>query len=216
MGESVQLEWVNPPQQERSKATLERLLDASEMLIVELGYERTTVAAIARAAGSSVGAFYARFTDKDALLLTLGERFYDQASATVTSVLEPERWQDVPLSGALPTILAFTARMFRERQQLIRAIMQLSTRDPDVDSLGSRLATHIGDRIEALLIARDEMPGHPRPRAALEFAVYIVLSALSSWAFHGADDPMVSSEQDFAAEASIMVLAYLEIPLNQR
>ena len=66
-----ELRWIRPPQQARSQETLERLLDAAETLVAEKGFDDTPVAEVARRAGSSVGAFYTRFPDKDALLHAL-------------------------------------------------------------------------------------------------------------------------------------------------
>jgi TetR/AcrR family acrAB operon transcriptional repressor len=46
----------------------QRLLDAAAALLIDQGYDRTTVADIAAAAGVSKGAVYLHFTGKDALL----------------------------------------------------------------------------------------------------------------------------------------------------
>ncbi|HEY1598537.1 MAG TPA: helix-turn-helix domain-containing protein, partial [Pirellulales bacterium] len=67
----AKVEWVRPPRQTRSQETLERLLDAAEEVFAEKGFESATVAEVVRRAKSSVGAMYARFTDKNALLSCL-------------------------------------------------------------------------------------------------------------------------------------------------
>src|SRR5438094_10457784 len=92
-----ELEWVRPPQQERSRQTLDRLLDAAEAIIAERGVDGANVADVATRAGSSIGAFYARFHDKEGLLRTLFERFGEQAEATALVALDAERWDGVPL-----------------------------------------------------------------------------------------------------------------------
>jgi len=66
-----ELVWIRPPQQARSQQTLSRILDAAEAILAEKGWEDASVAEIARRAGSSVGAFYTRFPDKDTLLAAL-------------------------------------------------------------------------------------------------------------------------------------------------
>ena len=65
------LRWVRPPQQARSQETLHRILDAAEVLVAEKSFEDASVSEIVRRANSSVGAFYARFEDKDAVLRVL-------------------------------------------------------------------------------------------------------------------------------------------------
>jgi AcrR family transcriptional regulator len=57
-----------PPQQNRSRRTLDRLLEASESLLKRKRFEEISVAELAREPRSSVGSFYARFPGKDALL----------------------------------------------------------------------------------------------------------------------------------------------------
>ena len=71
------LEWVTPPQQVRTHATLGKLLDAAESLLDEKSWSEISVAEIAAKADSSVGAFYRRFSDKDALLHSIHERFVE-------------------------------------------------------------------------------------------------------------------------------------------
>src|ERR1700721_53260 len=59
------------PQQERSSRRLASFLDAAAELFVEVGYEATTMTAIAERSGSSIGALYNYFPDKKAVALTL-------------------------------------------------------------------------------------------------------------------------------------------------
>src|SRR5271170_1433912 len=59
------------PQQERSSRRLASFLDAAAQLFVEVGYEATTMTAIAERSGSSIGALYNYFPDKQAVALTL-------------------------------------------------------------------------------------------------------------------------------------------------
>jgi AcrR family transcriptional regulator len=59
------------PQQERSSRRLASFLDAAAELFVEVGYEATTMTAIAERSGSSIGALYNYFPDKQAVALTL-------------------------------------------------------------------------------------------------------------------------------------------------
>src|SRR6201984_3931830 len=59
------------PQQERSTRRLAGFLDAATELFAEVGYEATTMTAIAERSGSSIGALYNYFPDKQAVALTL-------------------------------------------------------------------------------------------------------------------------------------------------
>lgn len=185
------LEWVRPPQQERSQKTLERILDAAEALFLEKGFERTGVAEVCHKAGSSVGAFYARFTDKDALLNQVHERFCLQAIATTESVLDPARWDGVPLDEFLAASLRFVVSIFRERRELIAALSRRETRDPEVLTFGARIGEVLADRCHAFLVARGEPMTHPDPRQGVVFLVWLILSALEAHTAHAAQrDPL--------------------------
>ena len=65
------------PKQHRSRRTLQRIARAALELIAQNGVEGTTVGAIVRRAGSSVGSFYARFDGKSDLLLYLDEHIWE-------------------------------------------------------------------------------------------------------------------------------------------
>ncbi|MDH4248846.1 MAG: TetR/AcrR family transcriptional regulator, partial [Deltaproteobacteria bacterium] len=56
-----ELRWINRPQQMRAQHTQERILAATETLLAERDFGAVSVTQIAKAAKSSVGAFYARF-----------------------------------------------------------------------------------------------------------------------------------------------------------
>src|SRR6185436_14033987 len=125
-GSLTPLHWVKPPQQARSQKTLERLLDAAEELIAERGVASVTVSEVVRRAGSSVGAFYARFPDKDALLATLHERSCAEALATAELALDPKRWESADLASAVLEIVKFACALYRQRRGIAIAFIELA------------------------------------------------------------------------------------------
>ena len=68
---------IKPPQQARSRRTLERLLTAAEELLADADFDRVGVVEITRRAGVASGSFYNRFSTKDDLLAVLYEDFLD-------------------------------------------------------------------------------------------------------------------------------------------
>src|SRR5512138_2072181 len=123
------LHWVKPPQQARSQKTLERLLDAAEELIAERGVSSVTVSEVVRRAGSSVGAFYARFPDKDALLATLHERTCVEALATAELALDPTRWNHAELGRVVLELVKFVESTCRERMGLLLAFVSMAANE---------------------------------------------------------------------------------------
>lgn len=70
-----------PPQQKRSRAAMERILQASQTLIAERGTSGLTIADVADHAGVSVGTIYSRFSGKDALIAATQERWLEQVTS---------------------------------------------------------------------------------------------------------------------------------------
>ncbi|RMH39377.1 MAG: TetR/AcrR family transcriptional regulator [Deltaproteobacteria bacterium] len=202
------LEWVRPPQQARSAQTLERLLDAAEELIVERGLDGATVAEVARRAESSVGSFYNRFPDKQALLRCVADRFYRQAVDTACAVLDPARWHGYSLRDVVESCVAFLVDVFVQRRRLIRAISLAAADDPDLDAVGRRLGDAVAERVLALLDRRGETLDHPEPEVGVRVAVWLVLSALHAHCLHDDAPPPVPPRR-LAAEITSMCLLYL-------
>jgi len=209
--EGQKLEWVRSPQQVRSQQTLERLLDAAESLLIQKGFDNTTVADIARAAGSSVGAFYARFGDKENLLRCVFERFAREAEATVDAALKTERWNGVPFYIVLREAMRFMVAVFRDRHNLIAMFAIRSARDEHTYAFGQRVGEVIVERTAALIRDRGERIGHSDPTRAVRFCVWTVLAALESRALHGAGDERWFSDEQVAYELTTMCLSYLQM-----
>ncbi len=208
------LEWIRPPQQARSQDTLGRILDAAEGLVSEKGFEDATVADVVSRAGSSVGAFYARFHDKDGLLYALYERYLAQAMATADAALEPSRWEGVGVAGILRAVVRFLVSIYREQEGLIRAFVIRNHTDAGFRARQARLSHHVNARLAGLLLARpEEIRREPRERA-VEFGLAMVFATLEglmllgetrSRSLHLTDDAL-------AAELSAAFLAYLGVP----
>jgi AcrR family transcriptional regulator len=80
MFHDLQYEWVltlsnvierRVPQQDRGERRIAELLAAAEAVLSESGFEATTMKAVAKAAGASIGAMYQYFDNKEALARAL-------------------------------------------------------------------------------------------------------------------------------------------------
>ena len=209
--EAPQLEWVRPPLQARSQQTLERILDAAEQIINDKGVEAATVSEIAKRAGSSVGAFYARFADKEALVRCVLERFCQEAVATSEAVLQHDHWDGVSLRDALETMVAFTLRMMMERRGILVAVSVRAARDREVTALGDRLHDHITHAVHRLITARGHTMAHPDPETAVRIGVWMVLSSLEARALYATSDARKIADDVVAKEIAQMMIAYLGI-----
>lgn len=81
------------PTQARGQARRDAILDAAAALLDVHGYKGTTTKRIAAASGASVGAVYDYFPNKDALFVTLLERFQHQLGETIAAaVFDARGW----------------------------------------------------------------------------------------------------------------------------
>lgn len=81
------------PRQERSRLTVERILDAAARIFQDQGYAGATTNEIADEAEVSVGSLYQYFPNKDAILVALTRRHIETATAGLVELvlgLSPE------------------------------------------------------------------------------------------------------------------------------
>ena len=76
-----------PPQQERSREALRRILAAAEELLRSEGPDAFTMAGVAERAGVSVGAVYRRFAGREELINAVKDRLIDNLAAGLSAAL---------------------------------------------------------------------------------------------------------------------------------
>jgi AcrR family transcriptional regulator len=212
------LRWVRPPQQLRSQETLHRILDAAEALVADKGFEDTPVAEVVHRADSSVGAFYARFRDKDGLLHALYDRYMAEAMATADEALDPERWEGAKVGEILEAVTVFLTKIYRERSGLIRAFVVRNHADAEFRARQERLSHYVSDGLCALLLARGGEIAHPDPARAAAFGLTLVISTLESVLLFGElrSGALALSDDELASELTHAYLAYLGIQERTR
>ncbi len=210
---SVPLRWVVAPQQDRSKRTLARLLDATEQIIRDQGVDAVTIPAVTRAAASSVGSFYARFPDKAALLRTLHERACDQSVATAEAALDPGRWEGVPTADLLRSFIGFAVGLFAQRRPMMLAFTSALGGDRGFATRRASTAAAIGRALRKLLLARKGSIRHPSPEVAVDMSLRLVTATLEQRnALESAGAPELAvSDEVLADELTRVVMRYLDV-----
>ena len=211
------LRWVRPPQQARSQETLVRLLDAAERLVAEKGFDDTPVAEVARRAGSSVGAFYSRFRDKDGLLHALYDRWLVEATATADAALDPARWEGATIPEIVSAVVRFLVEIYRERGGLIRAFVLRNHVDPEFHVRQEQLSHYVSARLTALLLARSAEIARAEPERAAAFGLTMIMSTLESTMLFGEyrTSAFAMNDDDLGAELTTAYLAYLGVPIQE-
>ena len=84
------------PQQARGQRRVDAILDATEQVLAQSGYEGVTTNAIAARANTSIGSLYQFFPNKDAILQALGIRYLDRMRDYFAPLLSPAA-SDLPM-----------------------------------------------------------------------------------------------------------------------
>ncbi|MEX0675936.1 MAG: TetR/AcrR family transcriptional regulator [Pirellulales bacterium] len=212
------VEWVKPTHQVRSQETLERILEAAEELVSERGFDNATVSEIVRRANSSVGAMYARFHDKDSLLVCLHERFCEQALATADMALDPARWEGASIAEIFSTTTPFLVHTYHLKRGLVRAFIVRCSCDDQFAERASRVGREISEKLIKLLMARRDEIKHPDAVVAVDFGLRMTFDTLDQETLY-ADfqrSKVKLSQEQLAEELTRAFLSYLgvEIPAD--
>ena len=156
------------PKQHRSRQTLQRIARAALELIAQNGVEGTTVGAITRRAGSSVGSFYARFDGKADLMLYLDEHIWGTVEL---------RWSEAFDSGfgdkSIDQLVRGLARLYADLDLVHRgardAIGQ-ALRGPGAgpSDAALRIRARIREDSARLLLKKRDAIAHSDPTLAVE------------------------------------------------
>jgi len=203
---------LKPPVQARSRATLERILDATEILAQHRWFHVLTVDEIVRAAGVSVGSFYARFPHKEALLSTLHSRYREQ----IQTLFDDEFTRQYRTADLAARVFGFAqvyvARVRRIRG-LIRALSMQARLQPGAMSLdAAELAELVTDRITEFLLERRSEMRHPDPVGAIRFGFFALAATVREKVIYS-EAPhaliVTASDTQLAQELAQMLFAYL-------
>jgi AcrR family transcriptional regulator len=201
---------VKEPQQERSKETLERLLNAAESVLSEVSVEEATVAQIVRRSGTSVGAFYGRFADKEAMLQCLDDSFFQKARQHWDDFFASAQWQEGPLHERLHRLVGLIVRKNRAHRPLLRALQLYAHVRPDPAFVARRekLQEYVFDQVCKTLLARPGYIRHPQPELAARLGLRMLFSAVGELILFGTT-PL--GDEDLATELTRALLAYLRV-----
>jgi AcrR family transcriptional regulator len=207
------LRSIAPAKQARSEQTQRRLLRAAEALIAERGLAQVSVADIVRRAGSSVGGFYARFRDKDELLLALHERFIAGLDARLEERTRPEAWHGASLAEIVRPAIAEIVQIYFEKHRLIAAFTARAFHSPVAAKQGLSFRKRLVKRVTALVLTRDSEIGHPEPELAISFGLQMLLGVMSQMVMIGElrAGGRTLTQRDITTQLTEAFLAYLQV-----
>ncbi|WP_083384696.1 MULTISPECIES: TetR/AcrR family transcriptional regulator [Cupriavidus] len=204
---------VRRPLQSRSEQSLAKMVAACRALAEERGnLDEISLGEVVAAAKTSIGAFYARFKDKEAMLAyVLDVALGEVEQVVLRSIAEHTVWQTGPAEAIVDQITHLYVSQYRENRGLFRAFLRHYTmRGLELNPLRNAnrriiglvepwLASQLRDRSREIAIFE--------VRAAIQF----IVGTLSNVLLH---DPGPLHLDDAAIEPHLnrMVSRYLGLP----
>jgi len=108
--------------QERSRATVDNLIEATARILVKDGFDKASTNRIAEVSGVSIGSLYQYFPSKEALVAAVIERHQQQIMQTVRSELTQVSTQ--PLDLAMRRFVAVAVQAHRLDPPLHRVLAE--------------------------------------------------------------------------------------------
>jgi AcrR family transcriptional regulator len=192
-------EGFRPPQQARSRASLQKVLTAAEQVLAEQGLESFTVAAVASQAGISVGTIYRRFDGKEQLLHAVKDRLLTQLETNVRDAL---RSASPDLRSLFTAFVAALAQTFADHDRIFPELLDAQRSDARDRGLAALSAIQ-----DALLEA---LP--PDDASDVKMAARTIIGACVHRAATCRFWPDERSWKTWAEEATEMALTYLTSP----
>jgi AcrR family transcriptional regulator len=137
------------PRQERSRRTVERILEAAAHIFHEQGYAGATTNDIADEAEVSIGSLYQYFPNKDALLVALTRRHIESATAGLADLLGRLR-ADAGFERILRQVVEFLVEQ-HDLDDLHILVMHTAPRTHEINLELDRAKTQLVDLTSVLL-----------------------------------------------------------------
>lgn len=148
--------------QERSRATVDALVEATARILVREGYEKASTNRIAEMAGVSIGSLYQYFPGKDALVAAVIDRHNEDIMRVVRDALADVASQ--PLRQAVRTLVAVAIEAHRIDPRLHRVLAEQIPRTgrlQDVESFNREahalFRTYLANHRDALRVSDLEL-----------------------------------------------------------
>ncbi len=140
------------PQQGRSRASLERMLEAAEQLMMRVGSDDFTLTEVAKVGNVSIGSIYLRFEGKDALIHAVHSRVLERINAEQDALLERVSAASSDLDGFTHAFVDEYAEMLLKFAPILRPIMLRAPHDPVMSKTGKDNYERFADKVKSRLL----------------------------------------------------------------
>lgn len=144
------------------------MMNAAEQLFAEQGIEDTSIQQIVSQAGTSIGAFYQRFENKDALIHTIFYLLLDEAFLDEDHLITDP---DQSLEQTLENILLPMVKLYQSKKGVFLAMMMEEQRNPNIHAYVKEVQEIAQKRYLKALKNHKSDINHKNTRAAIFMAL---------------------------------------------
>ena len=211
---SVTPDLVQPPQQARSRETMNQILDAAGQILETKTFEAVTIAEVVQRASTSVGAFYGRFKDKESLLQTLDERFFQEFEEAVIVLLTPKNWAGKSISSIVEDVTRLMVQTYSKDKGVLRSLNLKSRLSGDslFKKREQRAWNELFPQFQIALLSNQVEITHQNPRLAIRLGfqqMFFSVREILLW--EPLREDVSYSAEELITEMTRAYLAYLGV-----
>jgi AcrR family transcriptional regulator len=192
--------------QERSRATVDALVEATARILVKEGFDKASTNRIAEQAGVSVGSLYQYFPSKEALVVAVIERHQQELMQVVRSALKEVA--SLPMEQAVHKLVATAVNAHRIDPKLHRVLSEQIPRTGKLENV------EVFNR-ETYALFRSYLESHRDEFRAvdLELAAFVCVTSIEALThtavLHHAEMLSAAAMETLIDEATRLVVRYL-------
>lgn len=200
---------VNPRKlasQERSRATVDALIEATARILVRDGFDRASTNRIAREAGVSIGSLYQYYPGKEALVAAVVDRHNRELMQVVRAALAEVA--GAPTEAAVRRLVAAAIEAHRLDPELHRMLAEQTPRMGAAQNVGA-----LGREVHGLFRGFLEQRRDELRAVDLDLAAFVCVTAIEALThtavLHRPDVLSDAAVEALVDEAARLVLGYL-------
>lgn len=188
------------------------IIDAGIRLLARKDYEAISIARIAREAGCSVGAFYARFPQKNSYLYRLAASAYRTLAHRAETELEAMPTRHLPLPSLIRLVVEHVVTTMTDARAagVVRATIKLSTVKPITIELFEDYRKEVTRLVVAILAPRL----HGNSTGPIRLGMQMVFATVTDAVLQPRPGPMAAGTKRMKDALTQVMLGYLGVSKN--
>jgi AcrR family transcriptional regulator len=193
------------PVQQRSRFTVDQILEAAARVFGERGYAGTTTNHIAERAGVSIGSLYQYFPNKDTILVALHARHMESASEVMQRMMVEALGEKKAPEHLLRRFVRQVIEMHASEPALHHVLLYEGPRTPELSERLHAIEDSMAHAVEQVLAERGGI-SRTHARHAAYLVVHVVENMAHEYVIHPPPDMPI---EVFVEELVTMLSGYI-------